>query len=163
MEKEVIIIAALAKNRVIGNGLQLPWRLPKDMKFFAETTKGHTVIMGSKTWDSIPDKYKPLPDRKNIVISRTSFFINGAQVFNDLEKAIESSTGKIFICGGGEIYKLALPLATKLILTEIDAEVDGDIFFPEFNQLNYNEASRISNSADEKHQYAFDFVTYDKI
>ncbi len=161
--KEIIIIAALAKNKVIGNGLDLPWKLPKDMKFFAETTKGHTVIMGSKTWDSIPMKYKPLPDRKNIVISRNILAVMGAEVFNDLEKAINFSTGKIFICGGGEIYKLALPLATKLLLTEVDAEINGNIFFPEFNSLDYIESSRISHPADEKHKFGFDFVTYEKI
>jgi dihydrofolate reductase len=122
MEKEVIIIAAVAKNGVIGNGMDLPWRLPKDLKYFAEATKGHTVIMGRKTWESIPLKYKPLPDRKNIVISRQDMKIHGAETFNNLKSAIETSTGKVFIIGGGEIYKLALPLADKLMLTKLQCD-----------------------------------------
>jgi dihydrofolate reductase len=163
MKKEIILIAAVAKNFTIGKENGLPWRLPKDMKFFAETTTGHTVIMGRKTWESIPLKYRPLPDRSNIVITRTLNTIeHGVKVFDDLQKAIDDSNGKIFICGGGEIYKQALPLATKLILTEVDAEVDGDTFFPDFDTTIFKEVSRISNPADEKHKFGFNFVTYDR-
>lgn len=163
MGKEVILIAAVAKNGIIGKGNELPWKLPKDMKFFANTTKNHTVIMGRKTWDSIPSKYKPLPDRRNIVITRQLENIDGAEVFDNFEKAIEASTGQIYICGGGEIYKLALSFATKLILTEVHAEIEGDILFPNFNQKQYKITSKEEHLADEKHAYAFDFVTYEKI
>lgn len=166
MSKEIILIAAVAKNFVIGKGNELPWRLPKDMKFFAETTKGHTVIMGRKTWESIPPKYRPLPERRNIVVTSQQIYIRadfeGAEVFNGLDVAIAASTGKVFICGGGEVYKQALPIADKLILTEVDAQVEGDIFFPDFDTLVFQETSRINHPADEKHNYSFDFVTYEK-
>lgn len=164
MEKEVIIIAALSKNGVIGKGNTLPWRLPADMAFFAAQTTGYDVIMGRKTWDSIPAKFKPLPNRRNIVLTKATIHtIQGADVFDDLQVAIDSCTsGKVFISGGYEIYKMALPLATKLMLTRVNAEIDGDVKFPDVNLANYTVTSIEEHLADEKHKYPFDFVTYEK-
>lgn len=172
MDKELIIIVAIAQNGVIGNGNKLPWKLPDDMKFFSDTTKGHTVIMGRKSWDSIPSKFKPLPDRRNIVLSKTFTAIQGCDVFDDLQKAIDSSTGKVFIIGGAEIYSDAIPLTKKFLLTQVNADVDGDVKLPQlkahmvefakkFNVLK--ETSRVHHPADEKHQYSFDFVCLEAV
>lgn len=155
------MIAALANNNVIGLNNQLPWKLPKDMKFFAEQTTNHTVIMGRKSWDSIPAKYRPLPNRRNIVISRQNLQIENVEVYNTIEAAIKAALGTtIFIIGGAEIYNLALPYANQLILTEVNAEVAGDTYFPKFDKSKYTEISRIKNQKDEKHAFDFDFVTY---
>lgn len=162
MDKEIILIAAVADNYAIGKNNTIPWKLPKDMKFFAETTTGHTVIMGRKTWESIPLKFKPLPNRRNIVITRTLNTIHGADVFDNLDKAIEASTGKVFIIGGGEVYRQALPLANKLIITEVFISVDGDVFFPEIDAFCFSETSRIINIKDDNNKHNFDIVTYER-
>lgn len=162
------MIAALSKNRVIGRNNDLPWKLPDDMKFFMETTRGHHVIMGRKNYDSIPKKFKPLPDRTNIVVTRqANLEAPGCIVVDSVEKGIDiarkNDEGETFIIGGAEIYKLSLPYATKMILTEIDAEVEGDTYFPEFNRSEWKETSREHHPKDERHIYAFDFVVYEKI
>jgi dihydrofolate reductase len=133
----VSMIAAVASNRVIGKNNDLPWHLPDDMKYFMQTTKSHHCIMGRKNYDSIPEKFRPLPNRTNI-------------------------EPEIFIIGGAEIYRLGLPYANRLYLTEIHSAVAGDIFFPEFNKNDWREESRVSHDADERHKYAFDFVVYEK-
>ena len=130
-------------------------------------TKGHSIIMGRKNWESIPEKYRPLPGRKNIVVTRNKEFQdNGATVVNSIEKAIEVSRAsedeEIFIIGGGEIYKLGFKYVDKLYITEIYAEVDGNTYFPEWNKKDWKEISRISHPSDEKHEYSFDYVIYMK-
>jgi dihydrofolate reductase len=168
-EIKIKLIAALSKNNVIGIGNSLPWRLPDDMKYFAEKTTNHTVIMGRKSWDSIPAKFKPLPNRRNVVLTKQNIKIEGCEVqhsFNDAMEDLLLGTKKgedIFIIGGAEIYKIALPYADELLLTEIDAEVAGDVYFPEYDKSKFKEVSRIHHPADEKHKFAFDFVTYEKI
>ena len=162
------MIAALSRNRVIGRDNDLPWKLPDDMKFFMETTRGHHVIMGRKYYDSIPKKFKPLPDRTNIVVTRQSDLeAPGCIVVNAVEKGIEiarnNNEGETFIIGGAEIYKLSLPYATKMILTEIKADVEGDTYFPKFNSGEWKETSRQHHAKDERHMYAFDFVVYERI
>lgn len=164
MKKSIIIIAAHSSNRVIGRDNKLPWRLPADMEFFAKHTTGHNVIMGRKTWESIPLKFKPLPNRRNIVISKTldsESIEDGVDVFSDFQAAIDScNDGKIFICGGSELYKLALPIATELYLTEVHCVVDGDTYFPEYDKNDYHEGYRKHHPMDEKHKYSFDIVGY---
>lgn len=164
MTKSIIIIAAHSSNRVIGKDNKLPWRLPADMEFFSKHTTGHNVIMGRKTWESIPPKFKPLPNRRNIVISKTlesECVEDGVDIFPELQLAIDScNEGKIFICGGSEIYKLALPIATELYLTEVHCRIDGDTFFPEFDYHDYQEGYRKHHHIDEKHKYSFDIVGY---
>lgn len=164
----VSAIAALSKNRVIGKNNDLPWRLPDDMKFFMETTKGHHVIMGRKNYDSLHDKFKPLPNRTNIVITRQKDFkAPGCIVLNAVEPGLEiaqkNSEEECFIIGGAEIYKLAMPHTTRLYLTEIDAHIEGDTYFPDFKKEDWKEISRKHHPADERHKYAFDFVIYDKV
>lgn len=163
----ISLIAAVAENRVIGRNNDLPWHLPDDMKFFMQTTKGHTVIMGRKNYDSLPPKFKPLPNRTNYVVTRTQNFVApGCQVVSSLQAAIDESAkgnpDEIFVIGGAEIYQLALPLAHRLYLTEIKASVDGDVRFPAFSEGEWKEVSRIPHAADDRHAYAFDFVVYER-
>lgn len=163
----ISLIAALAENRVIGKNNDLPWRLPDDMKFFMETTKGHYVIMGRKNYDSLKDKYKPLPNRTNIVVTRQKDFkAPGCIVVNDIEKSLDiakqHNEREAFVIGGAEIYKLTLQKANKLYLTEIKAEVEGDTYFPDFNKKEWKEIERKHHPADDRHRYSFDFVIYEK-
>jgi dihydrofolate reductase len=163
----VSMIAAVASNRVIGKNNDLPWHLPDDMKYFMQTTKSHHCIMGRKNYDSIPEKFRPLPNRTNIVVTRQrGFTAQGCLVVNTLEQGLEIAAAslepEIFIIGGAEIYRLGLPYANRLYLTEIHSAVAGDIFFPEFNKNDWREESRVSHDADERHKYAFDFVVYEK-
>ena len=164
----VSLIAALSENRVIGKNNDLPWRLPDDMKYFMETTSGHYVIMGRKNYQSLPEKFRPLPNRTNIVITRSSdFSAPGCQVVHTLVDALEiarqANQKEIFIIGGAEIYALSLPHAHRLYLTEIKAEVAGDTYFPNVNLTEWKELSRSQHSTDNKHPFAFDFVIYEKI
>lgn len=161
-------IAAMAKNRVIGKDNDLPWRLPDDMKFFMQTTKGHHVIMGRKNYDSLHDKFKPLPNRTNIVVTRQkNFDAPGCIVTHAVEEAIsiarKNNEQEAFVIGGAEIYKLTLPVTNRIYLTEIQASVEGDTFYPEFNKKEWKEVSRTHHAADDRHAFAFDFVIYDKI
>lgn len=125
------MVAAMARNRVIGHAGQLPWHEPADLAHFKRTTTGHTVIMGRKTWESLG---KPLPKRRNLVVTRQlGFSAVGAEVFADLTQAIaaaRTTDAEPMIIGGGEIYALALPLATRIELTEIAREPAGDAYFP---------------------------------
>ncbi len=164
----VSAIAALSRNRVIGKNNDLPWRLPDDMKFFMETTKGHHVIMGRRNYDSLHEKYKPLPQRTNIVITRQQHLeAPGCTVLNAVEPALDlarkNREQECFIIGGAEIYQLAMPYTTRLYLTEIDAVVDGDTFFPETDPADWKEVSRKHHAADQRHAYPFDIVVYDRI
>jgi dihydrofolate reductase len=125
------IIVAMSNNFVIGKNNTLPWHLPTDLKYFKDTTNSHTVVMGRKCWESIPENYRPLPNRKNIVLSRNKDYVaKGATVINDLEQILssnESNHKQIFIIGGAELYKEAFKYANKLFLTQIFQDVDGDI------------------------------------
>lgn len=163
----ISLIAALTENRVIGKNNDLPWHLPDDMKYFMQTTKGHYVIMGRKNWDSIPEKFRPLPNRTNLVITRQpDFRAPGATVVNSLNQALEiartAGQPEVFVIGGAEIYRLALPLASRLYLTEIQTQLQGDTFFPDYDRQAWVERSRNHHSADERHLFPFDFVIYDK-
>jgi len=159
----VSLIAALTKNMVIGKNNDLPWKLPDDMKYFMETTKGHAVIMGRKNFDSVPPKFKPLKDRFNIVLSKSKN-IEGVTVVDSMEKALGlvKNENEVFVIGGAQIYKLALPVANRLYLTEIDTVLDGDTFFPSFDKKLFRETSRIHHPKDDRHAYAFDFVVYER-
>lgn len=162
------MIAAMSRNRVIGKDNDIPWHLPDDFKFFKDTTKRHHVIMGRKNYESLPHKFRPLPDRPNVIITRQdSYPVEGAQVVASLEAAIEIARNteekEAFIIGGGEIYRLGLEIAETIYLTEIDGEIAGDVFFPEFDKSAWKEVERNHHPADERHEFAFDFVTYEKI
>src|SRR5687768_15930727 len=163
----VSAIAALSENKVIGKNNDLPWRLPDDMKFFMETTKGHHVVMGRKNYDSLLDKYKPLPNRTNIVVTRQkNLNAPGCAVVHSVDEGIriakQNQEPELFIIGGAEIYKITLPNANRLYLTEIYANVDGDTYFPEFSKNEWKEISRKPHPADARHKYSFDFVVYER-
>lgn len=164
----ISLIAAMAQNHTIGKNNDLPWQLPDDMKFFMDTTKGHHAIMGRKNYDSIPEKFRPLPNRTNIVVTRQQGFkAPGCLVVHSLEKALEIAQNngerEVFVIGGAEIYSASMPMANRLYLTEIHAAIDGDTFFPAFTPTEWKETSRKKHAADARHQHAFDFVTYDRV
>lgn len=153
---EKIIIAAVAENNVIGKDGDIPWHIPEDLQHFKEKTTGHTVVMGRKTYQSLPDSFKPLPDRENIVLTRSDFQPEdeSVKISNNLDDAWEkSSNEKIFIIGGANIYKQTMKDADKLVLTEINKEYDGDTYFPEFSESQWQEKNR------DKYEN-FSFVTY---
>ena len=165
--KNISLIVAVSENMVIGKDNKLAWHLPDDMNYFSNMTKGHSIIMGRKNWESIPKKYRPLPERKNIVVTRNNKFEDkGAIIVNSIEKAVEKARRfdeeEIFIIGGGEIYKLGFPYVDKLYITEIYANIDGNTYFPKWNKENWKEISRISHPKDEKHEFDFDYVIYKK-
>jgi dihydrofolate reductase len=163
----ISLIAALTKNRVIGKNNDLPWHLPDDMKYFMQTTKAHHVIMGRKNYESIPEKFRPLPNRTNIVVTRQKdFSAPGCIIVNSIEYGIDMARAagetQLFIIGGSEIYALGMPHADLLYLTEIDTTLEGDTYFPSFDKNEWEEQSRTRHEADARHAYAFDFVVYKK-
>jgi len=163
--KSISIIVALSSNQVIGKDNKLAWNLPYDMKYFSNVTRNHTVIMGRKNWESIPKKYRPLPKRNNIIISRNkNYETKSSIVVNSIEKAIESARNnnddEIFVIGGGEIYKASFNYVNKLYITEIKSNIEGNTYFPKWDKKKWKEISRISNKKDKFHKYDFDFVVY---
>ena len=140
----ISLIVAMAQNRVIGVKNDLPWHIPADLKHFKDLTRGKPVIMGRKTFDSIFERIKkPLPDRPNIVISRSGFQHDGVDVYADLQSGIDDSKTKypdqeIMIIGGASVYEQALPLADKLYLTIVEQDYEGDAWFPEIDQNDWH-------------------------
>lgn len=163
----ISLIAAVAQNRVIGKNNDLPWHLPDDMKYFMKTTSGHHVIMGRKNYESIPEKFRPLPNRNNIVVTRQkNYDAPLCRVVNSVEEAIaiakNENAHETFIIGGAEIYKYAMPFTQRMYLTEIHASVEGDTYFPEIDKSEWNEVSRMHHPVDERHKHSFDMVVYER-
>ncbi len=132
---ELVLLAAVARNGVIGGNNDLPWRLPEDMRFVRDTTMGHPVIMGRRTWQSLPERVRPLPGRRNIVVTRDAGFVApGAEVASSLDAALAlvQDAPRAFVLGGAQLYAQALPQADRLLLTEIDRDFDGDTRFPDW-------------------------------
>ena len=157
----VTLVAAIARGGVIGDGDSIPWHLPEDLAFFRDLTMGHPVVMGRRTWDSIPDRFRPLPGRRNVVVSRTATWeADGAEPAASLEDALRLLAGspRIFVIGGAEIFVAALPLADELVLTEVGLDVDGEVRFPEWDRAAFDEASRREVVA--ANGTALAFVTY---
>ena len=152
---KITLIAAYAARRCIGINNTMPWHLPEDFAFFKSYTTGKPVIMGRKTWESLPRK--PLPGRQNIVITRQDYQAEGAQTAASLEDALALCQGveEVIIMGGAQIYAQALPIATDLRLTEVGLDVDGDAFFPEFSTETWQEASRENHVSAKGIEYAF--------
>ena len=153
-------IAAVAQNGIIGNNNDLIWRLPDDLKHFKKLTKGHTIIMGRKTWESIGAK--PLPHRTHIIITRNfDYEAEGAEVVSTIDEALEMAHADVqpFIVGGGEIYKLAMPFVKRLELTIVHKDFEGDTQFPDFDYDDWKEVGNERHEADERHDYAFSFLT----
>lgn len=156
------IIVAVARNRAIGKNNRLLWHISEDLRYFKQITSGHTVIMGRKTFEAIG---KPLPNRTNIVISRTLTPESHVSVAPGLNAAISQcrNDAEVFIIGGGSIYREALPLAHRLYLTEVHADYEGDTFFPEIDRHCWEEISRQDFPNGKAFPYPFSFVVYRKI
>jgi len=162
---KIAMIAAVAENGVIGKNNDLVWSLPNDMKYFMNTTKGHYIILGRKNYDSLPPKFRPLPNRTNVVVTRQKeLVLEGAHVVHTLEDALDfcrtNNQEKIFVIGGGQIYEQALPFTDTLYITEIHHSFEGDTYFPEIDMSEWKEVSREPHETDERHLYPFDFVIY---
>ena len=161
----ISLIAALASNRAIGKDNALLWHLPEDMRHFRATTRGKPVIMGRKTWESLPEAFRPLPGRRNIVVSRNPAYLAvGATLAGSLEDALRQAeacgAGEVFVIGGAQLYRQALPLCKRLYLTEVDASVDGDAYFPEVPPREWEVISR--QPSQEASVPAFGFVVYQR-
>jgi dihydrofolate reductase len=156
----ITLVAAVAKDGAIGRDNALLWHIPEDMARFKALTLGKPVVMGRKTWDSLPPKFRPLPGRRNLVVSRSTTELPGAEVFASLDAALAACADpEVCVIGGGEIYALALPRAAKLALTEVDAAFpDADRHFPAWPHAQFTEAAR--ESLTSAAGIRFDFVDY---
>ncbi len=155
----LFLIAAIAKNGCIGKDGQIPWHISEDMKRFKELTMGHAVLMGRKTWESIPDRFRPLPGRTNIVITRQKNYpvSQGVEVFSNINEALQRhSQETIFVIGGAEVYRETMPRANCLYITLVDQTVDGDVFFPKIDPQVWHEVER------EDHN-GFSFISYFRV
>ena len=162
----ISFIAAIGKNNELGKGNTLVWDMPTDLQYFRDKTKGHTVIMGRKTFESIGH---PMPERQNIIITRDkNYKTEGVEVVNSLDEALELSRAtlnneEIFIIGGAEIYRQAMDVADRLYVTHIDAEDKGaDTFFPEIIPVVWNEISHDERKKDENNPYDYTFSVYER-
>jgi dihydrofolate reductase len=162
MKPRISIIAALARNRVIGTENCLPWRLPEDLAHFKALTLGHPVLMGRKTFESLG---RPLPGRTNIVVSRNPDYAPpGCEVAGSVAAAVALCAGaqEIFCIGGAQLYSQVLPLADRLYLTEVGVDAEGDAWFPEVDHSAFREVSRESHRGEKGDALDFDFVLYER-
>ena len=159
---QINIIAAVSRNRAIGNGNKLIYWLPNDLKRFKSLTTGNTIIMGRRTFDSLPKG--ALPNRRNVVVSKTVTELPGCDVYSSIEDALKhcSADEDVYIIGGESVYRQTLPLANRLCLTEVDDETpEADAFFPDYKE-DWKETWREDHDTDERHKYRYSFVDYVK-
>ena len=165
------LIASVARNGSIGQGSDLVWREPEDQRWFRRQTLGCPVVMGRKTWDSLPARFRPLPGRENIVVTRQpGWSATGAQVAHTLDDALvlarsaaqQSAAPRIFVIGGGQLFDQALPLADLMLLTEIDADLPGDSVFPAWPAQQFSEVARETHHSTGPPACAYAFVTYQR-
>ena len=158
------IIACIDMGFAIGNGKgDLLFHLPKDLQHFKSITTGKTVVMGRNTWESLPESVRPLPKRKNFILTRDeSYVAEGATVIHSIEEVLEMSKSRdIFICGGGEIYKEFMPYADALIITHVHVvNIQGRVFFPDIDPKEWNIKSMVKHEEDDKHEHSFTFTHY---
>jgi dihydrofolate reductase len=162
MATRLSLIVAMARNRVIGSNGAIPWRLPNELQLFKRVTMGHHIIMGRKTWKSIG---RLLPGRTSIIVTRQKdYVVPGALVVDSLQAAIKTcgDDAEIFVIGGGELYREALPLARRIYLTTVDAEPAGDTRMPDFDMKDWREISSESFIADAQHAHAYRFSTLER-
>jgi dihydrofolate reductase len=167
---KIALIVAMARNRVIGKDNTMPWHLPEDLRYFKRVTLDKPVVMGRNTFESIG---KPLVQRPNIVVTRNgSYKVDGATVVHSLDAALllgqtllqgKGDDAELMVIGGAQIYEQALPLAQRLYLTEVQAEPEGDAFFPAFAREEWREVARESHAACERNPYAYDFVVLERV
>jgi dihydrofolate reductase len=159
---KIAIIVATDNNRLIGKDNDLPWKLSADLKYFKQVTMGKPLIMGRKTHESIG---RPLPGRKNIIITRDQTFnADGCVVVNSIEAALAecSDAEEVMVMGGASLYEQFLPKADKLYLTKVDAELTGDTWFPEWQLIQWTELQREDHQADEKNEFDYSFIVYER-
>jgi len=159
----VALVVAMADNGVIGKGGGLPWHLPDDLKYFKVVTFGKPVLMGRRTFESIG---KPLPGRRNLVMTRAAgVAVPGVEYVGSVEQARSLAVGAAELCviGGAEVFALALPLATRIYLTRVHAQVTGDVYFPLRDFSGWRESESVSHAADARHAYAMSFVALERI
>ena len=165
MSPALVLIAALDRNRAIGRGNALPWHLPDDLKRFKALTLGKPVLMGRKTAESLG---RALPKRRNLVLTRSGRLpFEGMEAVASIEEALRiaaaDAASELCVIGGGEVYALALPKATRMHLTHVDTAIDGcDAFFPTFDAAQWRVAARETHAADDRHAFAFAFVDYER-
>ena len=157
----ITIIVAVARNGVIGRDNRLPWHLPADLKHFKRETMGTTIVMGRNTWQSLPGL---LPHRTHIVITRDEHYTaDGATVVPSLDEALALAGGsEVYIVGGAHLYRAALPLADRMLITEVDVEAAGDTFFPEYDDFAWQEVGREPHRPDNDNPYPYAFVTLER-
>ncbi|MVN91322.1 dihydrofolate reductase [Mucilaginibacter aquatilis] len=155
------IVVAIATNNAIGKDNELLWHLPNDLKHFRQLTTGHSIIMGRKTYESVG---KPLPNRRNIVVTRQQINIEGCEVVHSIDEALNLCKGEpeIDIIGGAEIYALALPLVNRIYLTIVHQDFNADAYFTQLNKNEWRETARENFEADEKHAYPYSFITLER-
>lgn len=160
--KEINIIVAMANNRAIGKNNQLLWHLPNDLQFFKRTTMGCPIIMGRKTYESIG---RLLPGRQNVIISRSAEYqVEGATICHSLKEAVDTiGNDKIFVIGGGEIYKQTMHMASNLFITKVDTQIEGDTYFPEIEASQWKLTWAEEQTKDEKNNLAHTFQKYERV
>ncbi len=160
----ISLIAALGHDRAIGRDNGLLWHLPGDLKHFKELTAGHPVIMGRRTWESLPEKFRPLPGRANVVVTRSGWYeAPGAQTAFSFPEALSyakeaAGSDEIFVIGGGEMYRAALPFASRLYLTLVDDSTPGTVTFPDYSDFTHE----LSRESHEENGIHYDFVTLER-
>lgn len=164
----ISLIAAADERNAIGKGGDMPWRLPDEWRYFRDTTMGKPVVMGRKTWESLPPDRRPLPGRRNIVVTRQPDYVaEGAEVVPGVDEAVKlasTSSDEVFIIGGGQLYGYGMEIADRLYLTRVHTEVEGaDAFFPDVNFLDWREVSRVEHPADEKHAFSFTQMVFERL
>lgn len=165
MRPRIAFVVAMDRNRLIGAGDRLPWRLPDDMRFFREVTMGHPVLMGRKTYESIPARFRPLPGRTNIVLtSQRGYEAPGCIVVHTIEEALllVDEAEELMVIGGAQVFRELLPIVDRLYLTDIDGAYEGDVYFPEFDRAAWREVAREEHPADDRHDSPFAFITLER-
>ena len=166
---KTVLIVAMDKSRGIGKNNDLMWHLPADMKFFKETTSGHIVVMGRKNFESIPEKYRPLANRENLILTRnTSYSAEDCVIINNLKECqnlfSKNEERTLFIIGGGEVYRLAMDadMVDEMIITHVNENYDADTFFPTFELCDWNVETLQTQEKDDRHAASFSVVKYTK-
>lgn len=166
---KIALIVAMDRDRGIGKNNDLMWHLPDDMNFFKQTTQGQIVLMGRKNFESIPERFRPLPGRENLVLSRnTAYPAPGCRVVSTIDEALnlfgKDEERTFFVIGGGEVYRLALEkgVVKEMYITHVDSSYDADTFFPEIDQQAWNVSELVNHPADERHASGFTIKHYER-
>ena len=161
----ISFVVAMDRNRLIGDGDALPWRLPDEMRRFREITMGHPVLMGRKTYESIPTKFRPLEGRENIILTtQAGYEAPGCRVVHSLQEAVDAVDPgeELMVIGGAHVFAALMPIVDRLYLTEIDGEYSGDVYFPAIDRAQWREVARERHPRDARHDSSFTFLVLDR-